>query len=117
MAWDAVATAIPFVPGSYAAKGIKAIADNAVDVSKSGNSIIEATSSNNLQKMVEKGQAPRGVDRVDKPHVPGQKPHVHFKDGTSFNNDGSLHDAHKGIPNLSNTIKKWLENNGWKAGE
>jgi peptidoglycan hydrolase-like protein with peptidoglycan-binding domain len=70
----------------------------------------------NLQKKVEKGQAPKEVDRVDKPHVPGQKPHAHFKDGTSLNNDGTVHDAHKGTPNPSNKTTEWLENNGWKVG-
>ncbi|MDF2548761.1 MAG: hypothetical protein K0R93_3659 [Anaerosolibacter sp.] len=65
---------------------------------------------------MEKGQAPREVDRVDKPHVPGQKPHVHFKDGTSLNNDGTIHDAHKGTPNPSNKTIDWLNENGWKAG-
>ena len=68
-----------------------------------------------LQQQVEKGQAPREVDRVDKPHVPGQKPHVHFKDGTSLNNDGTLHDVHKGTPAPSNKTIDWLNNNGWKV--
>jgi hypothetical protein len=39
---------------------------------------IKATSQNQMQRQVERGQAPRGVDRVDKPHVPGQQPHVHY---------------------------------------
>lgn len=70
-----------------------------------------------MQKEVERGQAPREVDRVDKPHVPGQKPHVHFKDKTSMNNDGTLHDAHNGTPNISRKTKKWLEGHGWSTGE
>lgn len=52
---------------------------------------------------------------MDKPHVKGQKPHVHFKDGTSLNNDGTVHDEHKGIPNISNKIRKWLEKYNWKG--
>jgi hypothetical protein len=44
----------------------------------------------------------KGVNTVDKPHVPGQKPHVHFKDGTAMNNDGTVHDAHNGTPDPSN---------------
>ncbi len=59
-----------------------------------------------LQREVEKGRAPKEVDRVDKPHVKGQKPHVHFKDKTSLNNDGTVHDKHKGIPNVSNKVRK-----------
>ena len=75
------------------------------------------TSQSQMQRQVEKGQAPKEVDRVDKPHVKGQQPHVHFKDGTSLNQDGSVHDAHKGIPNVSNQVKKWLIQNGWKVNE
>ena len=37
------------------------------------------TSQNQIQNQVEKGQAPKEVDRVDKPHVDGQQPHVHLK--------------------------------------
>ena len=73
-------------------------------------------SSGSLQKQVEKGQAPEEVDRVDRPRVPRQKPHVHFRDGTSLNNDGTVHDAHKGTPNPSNKTSKWLKNHGWKVG-
>lgn len=75
------------------------------------------TSQSQMQKQVERGQAPKEVDRVDKPHIEGQQPHVHFKDGTSQNIDGSVHDAHRGTPNLTNKVKKWLTNNGWKVND
>ncbi|QAA33761.1 RHS repeat-associated core domain-containing protein [Clostridium manihotivorum] len=75
----------------------------------------EPASSGSLQKEVEKWQAPREVDRVDKPHVSGQKPHVHFKDGTFLNNDGTIHDAHKGTPKPNNKTKKWLNKKGWQV--
>ena len=68
-----------------------------------------------LQREVEKGRAPKEVDRVDKPHVKGQKPHVHFKDKTSLNNDGTVHDKHREIPNLSDKVRKWLESHGWRV--
>lgn len=55
------------------------------------------------------------MDRVDGAHTEGQQPHVHFKDGTSLNQDGTVHDAHKGTPNLTNSTRKWLEENGWKG--
>ena len=38
-----------------------------------------------------------------------EKPHVHFKDGTALNQDGTVHDAHKGKPNLTNGTRKWVE--------
>ena len=75
------------------------------------------TTQNQMQKQVEKGQAPKDVDRVDKPHQQGQQNHVHFKDGTAMNQDGTIHDRHRGIPNPSNEVKNWLENNGWITGE
>lgn len=70
---------------------------------------------NQMQNQVKKGQAPKEVNRVDKPHVEGQQPHIHFKDGTSLNQDGTIHDAHNGIPILSNKVVDWLTNNGWEV--
>lgn len=83
--------------------------------SKKKVGVKESASPSNLQKGVEKGRAPKSIERVDKPHVPGQLPHVHYKDGTSSNNDGTIHDKHRGIPNVNNKTKKWLEDNGWKV--
>ena len=71
------------------------------------------TSRNQMQQQIDRGQAPQGVDRVDRPHVPGQQPHVHYNDGTSSNMDGSTHDAGKGAPNPSQAIRQWLIDNGW----
>ncbi len=83
--------------------------------SGSGSKII--TSQSQLQKQVERGQAPKDIDRVDKPHVPGQQPHVHFKDGTSLNQDGTIHDAHRGTPSISNKVREWLIKNGWETND
>ncbi|KKJ77347.1 hypothetical protein WH95_06430, partial [Kiloniella litopenaei] len=66
-----------------------------------------------MQKEVEKGQAPKDVDRVDPPHIDGQEPHIHYKDGTSSNQSGSTHDKYKGSPNPSNKTRKWLKKHGW----
>ena len=73
------------------------------------------TSRNQMQEQVKRGQAPKNVDRVDKPHVnaPNQQNHVHFKDGTALNMDGSISHESKGVPNITDTIFKWLVNNGW----
>ena len=73
-----------------------------------------ATSNNNkvpdkpgdMQKEVNKGQAPNDVKRVDKAHESKTgKPHVHFKDGTSMNADGTIHDKRKGTPKLTKEVK------------
>lgn len=44
-----------------------------------------------MQREVEKGKAPRDVDRVDKPHdsKTGQE-HVHLKNGGAVNKDGTI---------------------------
>ncbi len=73
----------------------------------------DATSQNQMQKQVEKGQAPKEVDRVDKAHNEFGQDHVHFKDGTAINKDGTVHDDGHGIPNLSNKVLDWLNKNGW----
>ncbi len=70
------------------------------------------TSPNQMQKQVERGQAPKTVSRVDNPKY-GQ-PHVHFKNGTSVNFDGSTHDAINGTPSLTNEEILWLFENGWR---
>lgn len=73
----------------------------------------DATSQNQMQKQVERGQAPKEVDRVDKDHTGYGQEHVHFKDGTAINKDGTIHDDGKGVPNLSKKVLDWLNKNGW----
>ncbi|HEX5423467.1 MAG TPA: hypothetical protein VFW94_07955 [Candidatus Acidoferrales bacterium] len=63
-----------------------------------------------MQKQVERGQAPKSVDRVDSPRFPNEKPHVEFKDGNALNNDGTW--KHGGRE-LTNAEEQWLESNGW----
>jgi RHS repeat-associated protein len=65
-----------------------------------------------LQRQVEKGQAPDSVDRVDKGTGPHEKEHVHFKDDHALNYDGTW--KHGGR-RVSNREKAWLEGNGWRA--
>lgn len=65
-----------------------------------------------MQKQVERGLAPK-VDSVDKKHNEYGQDHVHFKDGTSINKDGIIHDKGHGTPNLTNDILDWLNRNGW----
>ena len=69
-----------------------------------------------MQDQVERGQAPREVDRVHNAHnqETGQ-PHVHFKDNTALNKDGSIHDKLGGVPNITNKIQKWLFKHGWES--
>ncbi len=71
------------------------------------------TSPNQMQKQVERGQAPSTVVRVDNPKIPGQLPHIHFSDGTAINIDGSVHDAMRGAHTLTNSERIWILDNGW----
>ena len=72
------------------------------------------TSPNQMQKQVERGQAPRTVLRVDYDKITGST-HVHFRDGTALNMDGSVHDAINGVHQLTNSELAWLLKNGWRG--
>ena len=69
-----------------------------------------ATSPNQMQKQVERGKAPREVDRVDKGAGEIDKPHVHFKDGRALYSDGTWK---HGSGTVSEPVKNWLRANGW----
>jgi roadblock/LC7 domain-containing protein len=89
--------------------------NEASDKAKSNPDVADdATDASKMQREVEKGHAPRDVRRVDsadsKHHV---KPHVHFKDGTALNNDGTVHDNIDGRPDPSREVWDWLHQNGW----
>jgi len=68
------------------------------------------TSTNQMDRQVKKGQAPKSVDRVDSPRIPHEKPHVEFKDGNALNDDGTWKDGGR---QLTNEEKEWLQSNGW----
>ena len=69
------------------------------------------TSQNQMQNQVKKGQAPKGVDRVDPAdnNIPGSQPHIHFGENeAALNQDGTWHDAGKPHPTITNKIEKWI---------
>ncbi len=74
------------------------------------SSSTKRTSQNQMQKQVEKGQAPKSVDRVDKGVGPNEQDHIHFDDGSALNDDGTW--KHGGRP-LTNSEKNWVTDNGW----
>jgi len=67
------------------------------------------TSVNQMQHLINSGQAPSSVTHVHN-GFQGQQPHVHFSDGTAMNFDGS---AHHGNPNPSVSTMRWLNSHGW----
>jgi hypothetical protein len=51
---------------------------------------------NQANNSVERGQAPKSIERVDKKHQPDGQVHVHLKNGRgAINADGSGHDGPK----------------------
>jgi hypothetical protein len=69
------------------------------------------TSPGRMQKEVERGQAPAGVDRVDTGNSNlGEKDHVHFDDGSALNSDGTWK---HGSSRLTNSQKEWLQKHEW----
>jgi hypothetical protein len=71
---------------------------------------VKPTSPNQMNQQVQRGQAPKSVDRVDTPRFPNEKPHVEFKDGNALNNDGTW--KHGGRE-LTNAEEDWITQNGW----
>lgn len=69
-----------------------------------------------MQNQVNKGQAPKGVDRVDPadPNIPDSQAHIHFGENeAALNQDDTWHDAGKPHPNITNKIAEWITKNGW----
>lgn len=67
---------------------------------------------NQLNKEIQKGKTPEGIIRFDKgTDRPGEQPHVHFKDGSALNQNGTWR---HGKIDLTKEQIKYLENNGWK---
>ncbi|MBC1392252.1 hypothetical protein HB830_02485 [Listeria innocua] len=83
----------------------------------------KATTTNQLQKQVERGQAPSSVDRVDKGGgygVDESQDHIHLKgQKPTLNRDGTWGHLSEGEnpPKLPNEVKDWLEKNGWGVPE
>ena len=64
----------------------------------------------NMQKQVERGQAPRDVERVDRARAPFEKDHIALKDGRSLNWDGTWK---HGAGSITRAVADWLVRNGW----
>ena len=109
---DSLAAAIPFATGAGPAyRGARAI-ERASEASSAAK---KASSAGKMQRDVERGRAPKEVDRVDRAGPGAKEPHVHYKDGTSSTQSGEVHDKHRGEPNPSNKTREWLEKHGWKS--
>lgn len=72
--------------------------------------ITKAVSPNQLNKLINKGKAPKGIERVDTGKVKGEQTHVHFDDDSALNMDGTWKHGER---DLTNAQRDWLQNNGW----
>ena len=69
-------------------------------------------SMNQLQKDVERGKAPKEIDRFDRGgKYEKEQDHVHFKDGTALNKDGTIKEGDN--IDITKKTRKYLEQNGW----
>ena len=81
------------------------------DSSKStGADLSKASSTGKLQGEIERGRAPKGIDRADKGRGPFEQDHVHFDNGAALNKDGTWK---HGSANLNAAQKDWLQSHGW----
>jgi RHS repeat-associated protein len=68
-------------------------------------------SANQMNKEVQRGQAPADVARVDRAHPPEDpQDHAHLKDGTRARKDGTTNPENASIPQA---VRKWLAGHGW----
>ena len=67
---------------------------------------------NKMNSQIKKGQAPKGVKRIDMPKVKGEQIHAHHNKGSAINIDGTL--KHGNGNELTKGIIKWLKEYGWK---
>ncbi len=71
---------------------------------------------NQMNQAIARGQAPRGIRRVDRGQVRGEQDHVHFRDGRALNRDGTWKHNNNTGPNrdsMTRAQKEWLQENGW----
>ncbi len=73
-----------------------------------------ASSPKQMQKEVERGQAPRDVDHVHDTHTGKEEPHIKYKDGTSSTKSGGVHDKKGGTPNPPKKTREWIKEHGWE---
>lgn len=66
---------------------------------------------NAIKKLIDTGKSPKTIIRVDKGKIFGELDHIHFKDGSALNVDGTWKHGSK---TLTNAETKFLQSNGWQ---
>lgn len=76
---------------------------------------------NQVQKLIERGKAPKQIDKAHHSHQPNGKPHIHIKGEGAINNDGSIHDKSKFSGNvndvLNNETKEFFQKIKWPISQ
>lgn len=103
--------------GAVAIAGVNAAFGNpgagpraAASKAKKGAKASKITSPNQLNMQIQTGNAPPGLERVDVGKVKGEQAHIHFKDGSALNIDGTWK---HGETKLTTQQEKWIRKNGW----
>jgi hypothetical protein len=63
-----------------------------------------------MNQAIRRGQAPRGITRIDTPKVTGEQLHATFDGGAALNVDGTWQ---YGYVELTRSQRNWLRDNGW----
>ena len=66
------------------------------------------SSAGNMQRQVERGQAPREIDRVDQGRGPFEKDHVELRDGRALNRDGTWKHGCGGPESMPSSVNEWI---------
>ena len=113
LALDAAATLTPYVPAG--SSKIAKIATSGKKLKQAQKNVKPKTISQ-LNIEVRKGKAPKNMKRFDKNDGKYNQDHVHFKDGSALNKDGTWKDKNdKGeVYKLTNKDKEYLKENGWE---
>jgi RHS repeat-associated protein len=72
---------------------------------------LKRLSPNQMNELIKKGKAPRGIVSVHSPKVKGEQLHVHFDNKAALNFDGTWK---HGSATLTRKQRTWLAEKGWK---
>lgn len=111
-----VGIAVSALGATLIGHGAMMMANASNNLEKGNNTSTQPAKPKFMQRLVEKGQAPKTIDRFDEApkNIKNGKPHVHFKDGGAINVDGTIHDKSKSH-NLTKKEREFLEKYGWKV--
>jgi len=115
-----IADQLPKTPGYEAApddllhgwlEGFNIFDGPDTSVLEKGKQEAKPKSFNQIDQEIRRGQAPRGIERIDRGQVTGEQTHIHFSNGSALNIDGSWKE---GKEEPTKEQREWLLKNGWR---